>query len=81
MKAADITDEVLLAEIDKADPNGIGRSRWDIARAMPQFPEKVVLAKLRSMKKRGIITGCACGCRGDFLRDAKPNHTQPTEGE
>lgn len=29
-------------------------------------PEKVAMAKLKSMIKRGIIDGCTCGCRGDF---------------
>lgn len=32
----------------------------------PNTPEKVILAKLRAMIKKGVIQGCACGCRGDF---------------
>lgn len=39
---------------------------WDIQEQMPNFPSKVVLAKLRALKKRGIIDGCDCGCRGDW---------------
>ena len=38
----------------------------DIERLYPTFPVKLVLAKLRSLIRRGLITGCACGCRGDF---------------
>lgn len=29
-------------------------------------PQKVVLAKARRLIDRGLITGCACGCRGGF---------------
>ena len=29
-------------------------------------PEKVALAKMRSLIKRGLVDGCPCGCRGDF---------------
>lgn len=32
----------------------------------PGVPLKVVLAKARRLINRGVITGCACGCRGDF---------------
>lgn len=34
----------------------------------PQMPPKLVLAKARKLIRRGLVTGCACGCRGDFLR-------------
>ena len=33
---------------------------------LPDFPPKVILAKLKGMVKRGLIHGCTCGCRGDF---------------
>lgn len=29
-------------------------------------PPKLVIAKMKSLVKRGIVKGCACGCRGDF---------------
>lgn len=42
-------------------------TRWDIAMAVvPNVNEKVLLAKLRAMVKKGLLNGCACGCRGDF---------------
>jgi hypothetical protein len=31
-----------------------------------EVPYKVVHAKLKSLNKRKLIGGCACGCRGDF---------------
>lgn len=37
-----------------------------IREELSDFPPKVVLAKLKSMVKRGLIHGCTCGCRGDF---------------
>jgi hypothetical protein len=46
--------------IDYKPPNSV-------LRAMPDgTPEKVALAKMRSLIKRGLVAGCACGCRGDF---------------
>lgn len=32
---------------------------------LAEFPPKVVLAKFASLKRRGLLDGCACGCRGD----------------
>jgi len=29
-------------------------------------PDNMILSKMRSLIKRGIVNGCACGCRGDF---------------
>lgn len=61
---------------------GIGASRWDVAAVLsghpedvgvsvvdyPGMPDKVVLAKARKLVRRGLVDGCACGCRGDFTR-------------
>ncbi len=65
MKAADISDVEVLRLI--APAQGIGISRWDLQEMLPQYPWKVVLAKLYALRRREFITGCACGCRGDFL--------------
>jgi len=36
--------------------------------AMPDgTPDKLALAKMRQLMKRGLVDGCACGCRGDFV--------------
>ncbi len=74
MQAKDVPEQAILALIPAESPTSIGISRWDIGRAMPDVPEKVLLAKLRSMVKRGLIRGCACGCRGDFHL---PSETAP----
>ena len=71
MKAADITDEAVYVIVDSVRLEG-GPYRcamvWDMFRALPQFPQKVVMAKLRQMVSKGRLDGCACGCRGDFQR-------------
>jgi hypothetical protein len=36
--------------------------------AMPDgVPSKLALAKMRKMILRGVVGGCGCGCRGDFV--------------
>lgn len=42
--------------------------RWDLHKAFPEFPSKVVDAKLRRLIQRGLLTGCDAqhDCRGDF---------------
>lgn len=39
----------------------------DVTQAMPPAPEKLVLAKMRMLMRRGLVDGCSCGCRGDFV--------------
>ena len=40
----------------------------DVRNAMPKnlASEKLILAKMRQLMKRGLVDGCSCGCRGDF---------------
>lgn len=45
----------------------IGVSRWDIGVELWEYPEKVLLAKLRKLVRRRLLDGCPCGCRGDFV--------------
>lgn len=42
--------------------------KYDVRLAMPNnIPhEKLIIAKMRSLMRRGLVTGCGCGCRGDF---------------
>ena len=40
-------------------------SVWPTYSPVP-IPEKLLRAKLRQLIDHGWITGCACGCRGDF---------------
>jgi hypothetical protein len=43
-----------------------GCDRPHLLAEFPEAPYKVLLAKARKVIKRGLVTGCACGCRGDF---------------
>lgn len=39
-----------------------------VTHAMPSdVPLKLALAKMRQMIRRGVVDGCGCGCRGDFV--------------
>lgn len=29
--------------------------------------EKMILAKMKKLVKAGLVDGCTCGCRGDFV--------------
>lgn len=43
-----------------------------VRRAMPAgTPCLLVIAKMRQMMHRGVVDGCPCGCRGDFVITAK----------
>jgi hypothetical protein len=72
-QAKDIPDDLMLMAILSCSKEYVSSSRirklpamlWEIQDALP-YPGKVVLAKLKSMIKRKMIDGCACGCRGDF---------------
>lgn len=36
--------------------------------AMPAgTPDKLAIAKMRQMIRRGVVDGCGCGCRGDYV--------------
>lgn len=53
---------------------GEPHTHWFIATNMPRVydpgwpdaPEKLLLARLRAMVRKGLVTGCGCGCRGDW---------------
>ena len=52
----------------------------DVHRCMPAgIPEKLVLAKMRQLIKRGLVDGCDCGCRGDFEISQKGKEFLATE--
>ena len=74
MQCKDIPDRAIIAFIESLD------GRWgtwfdygeeppenSVVRAMPPgTPPKLVRAKMAGLIRRGLISGCACGCRGDF---------------
>ena len=70
MKASDIPDDVAIDAVAKTQGmHGVSywSTLWDVQAHLPQFPEKVVTAKLASLVKRGLLKGNAQnGCRGDF---------------
>jgi hypothetical protein len=70
MKAADIPD-IKMLEAVKHEGLGNGANMSDVERRFPDFPPKVVRAKLHALLRRKAITGCCCGCRGDFNLTAK----------
>jgi len=39
---------------------------WDLYAEFPSVPEKVMRAKMVALIRRKLVTGCTCGCRGDF---------------
>lgn len=69
ISAKDIPDEKALDAI-RSTKGKWGVPDWsmtgDIQANLNQYPPKVVLAKLKSLVKRQVIGGCACGCKGNF---------------
>lgn len=45
---------------------GLARNANVPSDEVPGVPWKVVLAKFRRVRDRGLVDGCDCGCRGDF---------------
>ena len=39
---------------------------WNLDCLMPMFPPELIRAKANQLLRRGLISGCGCGCRGDF---------------
>jgi len=66
IQAKHIPDEAIMGAVATVNAEGRWAMTWDLADALPGVPPKVILAKCRSLIKRGRLTGCACGCRGDF---------------
>jgi hypothetical protein len=67
MKASDIDDREILRAIEETCiERGVWSSTSVVAERFPDFPPKVVAAKLAKLLGRGLVTGCDCGCRGDW---------------
>lgn len=67
IQAKDIsTERFLVAIAENENVRGHpGAILWEMADIL-EIPRKVVQAKAKALIKQGIITGCACGCRGSF---------------
>jgi hypothetical protein len=60
---------------DQPIPHSTATWYWDdsfkpensVVRAMPEgVTGKLALAKMKAMVRKGLVSGCPCGCRGDF---------------
>jgi hypothetical protein len=71
IQAKHLLDEVILRELAKHQGKWMGWSSNDPTynikmTTYPDVPDKVWLAKMKSIMKRGLSGGCDCGCRGDY---------------
>lgn len=76
MQCKDIPDRPVLEFLRRLDgkwANWYGaKFENSVTHAMPaDTPEKLVLAKMRRLIQRGLVDGCGCGCRGDFVLTEK----------
>ena len=76
IQAKHVDTEALLAFVACCNAGAVPRSdgthrprdatRWDIEAEFTDAPPKVLLAKCRTLVRQRRLTGCACGCRGDY---------------
>lgn len=74
MKCADIPDQAIIDAINQCidektieyGSQALWAHIWDLTPKFPEFPERLVRAKLYKMIRAKKISGCTCGCRGDF---------------
>ena len=61
---------------------GDGHSMPTVQDVMPKdIPIKVQLAKMKNLIKKGLVSGCGCGCRGDFAITKKGIQRLDSGGE
>lgn len=79
MQCKDIPDQAFLDAV-LATPGVTGtdatapdswRMRWMVRETLETalghaIPEKLFLAKAKTLVRRGFLGGCGCGCRGDY---------------
>lgn len=72
LQCKDIPEEPILYFLDSL--NGAWANWYfdddrDVRRhAMPAgLPDKLVVAKMAQMIRKGLVDGCPCGCRGDYV--------------
>lgn len=76
MQCKDIPDMPILDLLAKNPETwrtwGEPYSMISVRDAMPPVtPEKLQVAKMAMLIRRGLVDGCTCGCRGDFVITAK----------
>lgn len=72
MKCSDLPDAMFLEAVRRAAPVGWHTASWwdtqgELAADVGYVPGNLVRAKARKLIDRGLIDGCACGCRGNFV--------------
>lgn len=66
-KAADLDDVDVLRTVQAlCSERGMWAATNIVADRYAPVPPKVVAAKLSRLLKRGLLSGCDCGCRGDW---------------
>lgn len=65
-QAKDIPDNAVLLVVLFGAPLRLGAQRRDVVLALGAN-EKIVMAKVEKLIRRGMLDGCTCGCRGDFV--------------
>lgn len=69
----DIPDEPILHHVYVRNLAG----RWALCDGVsgeafpPETPDNLYWAKMRSLGRRGLLFGCFCGCRGDYVVSEK----------
>ena len=67
LQCKDITTAAFLAAM-AATAHEHGQSMsWDVAKALG-IPDRLACAKAGKLIRAGVIDGCECGCRGDWVR-------------
>lgn len=66
VQAKNIPDGTALAMVRELAAQAQSSASLDDLAGVLGYPWKVVAAKCRALVKRGLLDGCACGCRGDF---------------
>lgn len=87
MQCKDIPEEPILRFLESL--NGTWANWFDIEfensvrRAMPpDVPPRLACAKMAMMIRKGVVDGCPCGCRGDYVITSKGRAAlQTTAGE
>lgn len=72
MQCKDIEDGPLLLFVArKESEKGGWVNTWDFEPPYSDLPDNLFRAKMGGLIRRGLLTGCNCGCRGDYETTAK----------
>lgn len=67
VQCKDIADGPLLRFIaGKQREKGAWVNTWDFEPPYSDLPDNLFRAKMGQLMKRRLVTGCNCGCRGDY---------------